>query len=118
MNTTSTAARCYYAPDPKARPGCQLTATVRVGSIPLCGSCADRRSTLGKGQPVRPLTATTGTIDPLDWVAEANTDLHDARRTLAAAVLRAHQHGHSWAAIADRLGTTRQAAQQRFREAP
>ena len=116
MTRTSTATRCHYAPDPKSRPGCQLTATVRVGSIPLCSACAELRSTLGKGQPTRRLPTPTDTDAPdaLDWVSQAEAELRAAHHTLAASVQRARPHQYPWAAIANRLGTARQAAQQRF----
>ena len=88
MTRTSTATRCHYAPDPKSRPGCQLTATVRVGSIPLCSACAELRSTLGKGQPTRRLPTPTDTDAPdaLDWVSQAEADLRAAHHTVAASV--------------------------------
>ncbi len=117
MTRTGTATRCYYAADPKTRPGRQLTATVRVGPIALCSACTELRSTLGKGQPTRrlPTLAGAGAPNALDWVSRADAELRDAQHTLAASVQRARQHQHTWTAIADRLGTTRQAAQQRFR---
>ena len=105
--------RCHYATDPHARPHCELTATVRYGRIPLCPSCATLRSTLGKAQAPRPLPVTTP-LDALDCVQAARNDAEAAHTALHAAVTRARQHGHPWSAIADRLGTTRQAAQQRF----
>jgi hypothetical protein len=113
------AIRCHYADNPGLRPDRRLTATAQIGPIPLCPSCLQRRSTLGKGQPVRPLPAgqPAAGFDPLAWVTQAHTQLRTAEHNLAAAVLRARQHGHSWAANAERLGITRQAAQQRFREA-
>ncbi|MBA3367375.1 MAG: hypothetical protein H0T99_01650 [Geodermatophilaceae bacterium] len=116
MTRTGIATRCYYAHDPKTRPGCQLTATVQIGSIALCPACAELRSTLGKGQPTRPLPALADTDAPdaLDWVSQADADLRAAQHTLAASVQRARQHQHTWTAIAHRLETTRQAAQQRF----
>jgi hypothetical protein len=111
--------RCFYADRPTARPDCQLTATATVGRIPLCSSCLARRSTLGKGQPVRPLP--TGgdphQVDPLDWIDEAAAELRVADDTLRAAVHRARQRGHSWTLIGQRLNITRQAAQQRFHQA-
>lgn len=108
-----TARLCHYAADPAARPCCQLTAVVRRGGIPLCASCDARRSTLGKGQPAAWLPASPP-VDPLEWITTARARLRAAEADLAAAAARARQHGHSWAAIGDRLGITRQAAQQRF----
>jgi hypothetical protein len=122
MTTTTTgvgtAIACCYATDPTTRPDCQLTATIRIGPIPLCPACAERRSTLGKGQPTRRLPTLAAAPDALDWVSQADADLPAAQRTLAISVHRARQHHHSWTEIADRLGTTRQAAQQRFGKDP
>lgn len=111
--------RCYYAHQPGARPDCRLGATARVGRTPLCSSCLARRSTLGKGQRVRRLSTGGGedAIDVLSWISEAAAELRTAEHGLAGAVHRARQRGHSWAAIGQRLQITRQAAQQRFKEA-
>jgi hypothetical protein len=104
---------CHYAASPASRPGCQVTAVVRRGTAPLCAGCDAQRSTLGKGQPgaLIPAPAPAGV---LDWIGQAHARLGAAEAELAAAVTRARQHGHSWAAIAARAGITRQAAQQRF----
>ena len=102
---------CFYAANPAARPRCQVTAVLRRGAIPLCASCDARRSTLGKGQPATPVPAAASV---LDWIGQARTRLAGAEAELTAAVTRARQHGHTWAAVAVCLGTTRQAAQQRF----
>jgi hypothetical protein len=111
--TDTSGALCHYAADPASRPGCQVTAVVRRGPIPLCGSCDALRSTLGKGQPATPIPV-TGKVSILDWIGHAHTRLLDAEAEVTAAVTRARQHGHSWAAVATRLGITRQAAQQRY----
>jgi hypothetical protein len=103
---------CIYALRPADRPGCQLTATVTYGGIALCSACDAQRSTLGKGQAGRRLPATEP--DPIALVADARLYLIDAHEQLQAAVIRARQHHTTWAAIARVLGTTRQAAQQRF----
>ncbi len=109
---TTTPTRCLYALRPHDRPDCQLTPTVAYGPTALCSSCAQQRSTLGKGHAARPLPATTP--DPPGLLADAHRQLNDAGQRLDAAVTRARQHHASWAAIATVLGTTRQAAQQRF----
>ena len=109
---TTGPARCIYALRPADRPGCQLTATVTYGGIALCSACDARRSTLGKGQAGRRLPATEP--DPIALLADARLHLIDAHEQLQAAVIRARQHHATWAAIARVLGTTRQAAQQRF----
>jgi hypothetical protein len=109
---TTGPARCVYALRPADRPRCQLTATVTYGGIALCSACDAQRSTLGKGQAGRRLRDTEP--DPIDLLADARLHLIDAHEQLQAAVIRARQHHATWAAIARVLGTTRQAAQQRF----
>ena len=111
--TEPTRPRCRYAIDPTGRPHCQLTAVVRYGQIVLCADCDQRRSTLGKGQPPRPLPAGPP-VYPLDWIASAERDLRAAADVLHAAVVRARQRGRTWSEIAHALGVSRQAAQQRF----
>jgi hypothetical protein len=107
------AQRCYFASSPAGRPCCEVTAVLRRGNIALCASCDASRSSLAKGQPATRLPAGPP-VDPLDWIADARAQLHDAEAELAAAAARARQHGHSRAAIGTRMGITRQAAQQRF----
>lgn len=110
---TSPAVLCHYAADPAQRPHCTLTATARYGTIPLCPACALQRSTLGKGQIPTPLPATPP-MDVLAWITNAQHAAHQANQHLAAAVTRARAQGHTWTHIGNQLGTTRQAAQQRF----
>jgi hypothetical protein len=104
--------RCLYALQPHDRPGCQLTATVAYGPTMLCSSCNQQRSTVGKGHVTRALPDTMP--DPLGLLADVHHQLDDAGKRLNAAVTRARQHHATWSAIATVLGTTRQAAQQRF----
>lgn len=110
---------CHYADRPDRRPGRQLTATVAVGNVYLCPDCLARRSTLGKGQPVRALPphATTSQEDLLDQITHAAARLHQAEQALSTAVRRARRAGSSWTQIGQRLHVTRQAAHQRFQEA-
>lgn len=103
--------RCLYAYRPEQRPACQLAATLLYGTTALCSNCDQQRSTLGKGLVPRPLPITEP--DPLGLLADAHNQLATATEQLTAAVLRARQH-NTWAAIATVLGTSRQAAQQRF----
>jgi hypothetical protein len=109
---------CHYAADPARRPGCTLTAEIRLGPVVLCGSCAAARSTLGKG--IVPATLPPGpAVDVLDWVARSCLAAGQASRDLDAAVTRARSRGCTWTQIAGRLGVTRQAAAQRYgRPAP
>lgn len=116
QESVDTAVRCHYADDPVRRPRCDLTATVRYGTVALCPSCQAARSTLGKGQPPVPLS-TGPPLDVLDWIATAHEQTIAADRTLTAAVTRARQSGTSWTAIGTQLGVSRQAAQQRFTRA-
>jgi hypothetical protein len=109
--------RCHYAGDPARRPHCALTAQIALGPVALCGSCAGARSTLGKGTVPAALPPGPA-IDVLDWVADADASVRQARADLAAAVTRARSRGRSWTQIAGRLGITRQAAQQRFSRGP
>jgi len=111
-----TAVACYYADDPASRPRCTLTATVAFGTIALCPSCQARRSSLGKGQPPRPLTPGQE-VDVLDWISTAHEQTKNAERSLTTAITRARQNGASWSTIGTRLGISRQAAQQRFTRA-
>ena len=55
-----------------------------------------------------------GPGQPAGLIGQAHARLTDTEAELTAAVTWARQHGHSRAAIAGRLGTTRQAAWQRF----
>ncbi|GAC1611148.1 MAG: hypothetical protein NVS3B26_22090 [Mycobacteriales bacterium] len=107
---------CTHATDPDRRPHCRIVATIQFGASALCQPCADRRSTVGKGQPGTPLPPSPS-IDLLDWIDAAHEQASDAERTLHAAVARGRQAGLSWAVIGARLGVTRQAAQQRFARA-
>jgi hypothetical protein len=105
---TSGAARaCHYA---GARAGCQVLAAFCYGQLALCPSCDQRRSTAGKG--VSPVALP----DPhaLLEIAAACGACQLAEAGLRAAVAAARRAGHPWSAVAAILGSTRQAAQQRF----
>lgn len=105
--------RCLYALRPLERPDCQLSPTVAYGPTnALCSSCDQQRSTLGKGHAARPLLGAA--VDPVALIIDAHAHLAAASEELAAAVTRARQHHATWSSIAAVLGTTRQAAQQRF----
>jgi hypothetical protein len=110
------AVRCLYAFRPADRPNCRLTASVTYGTTALCSACDLQRSTLGKGQPGKPLPDTEP--EPLGLLTDARRQFIAAREQLNAAVTRARQHHTTWTAIASELGITRQAAQQRFRQRP
>jgi hypothetical protein len=105
--TSGLAEACCYA---GARPDCQVLAIVRYGPAALCARCDQRRSTLGKGVPP------AGLPDPrvLLELAAARDACQQATAALHRAVTAARQAGHPWSAVAAILGSTRQAAQQRF----
>ncbi len=109
---TTAPTRCLYALRPHERPDCQLTPTVAYGPSALCSSCDQQRSTLGKAHAARPLLGAA--VDPVALIIDAHAHLAVASEELAAAVTRARQHHATWSSIAAVLGTTRQAAQQRF----
>jgi|GEM_PF-1336158 len=109
--TSGLARACHYA---ASRPGCQILASVRYGPVALCSRCDQRRSTLGKGtRPVR-------LPDPgaLLEIAAASDACRQAAAALSRAVAAARRAGHPWSAVAVILGGSRQAAQQRFANAP
>ena len=117
LDTIPGPAGCHYAADPARRPHCELTAQVMVGSVPLCRTCEQARSSLGKATAPGPLPPGPP-IDVLAWITQAHAAVTDAQNNLAAAVTRARSQGRTWDQIAAQLGITRQAAQQRFRSAP
>ena len=103
---------CFYANRPQDRPGCQGLGVVRYGPTTLCADCDRRRSAVGKGMtPVR--LADPGTL--LEVIA-ARDVCRQAELALRHAVTSARRAGHAWSAVGAALGTTRQAAQQRFDE--
>jgi hypothetical protein len=114
-NLDAPAVRCANAHRTNQRPHCQLTATVRYGTVALCPDCDNRRSTLGKATTAHQLP-TSSPVNVLDWLTHAERQLHQARTELAAAATRARNQGHSWTAIGAALNITKQAAQQRFRQ--
>jgi len=72
-------------------------------------------SDAARSAKVRPAGSPSRSIStPLDLLVDAYTQLTTATEQLKSAVTRARQHRATWAAIARVLGTTRQAAQQRF----
>jgi len=103
--------RCYYAEDPRRleRPDCRGVAVVAYGNIALCSMCDVMRSAVGRTNSARKLPG-----------AELN-ELIDAARALALAERRVNETVQSarmaeasWGQVGDALGTSRQAAQQRF----
>ncbi len=109
--TCGLAQACQYA---GARPDCEVLAAVRYGPAALCAHCDQRRSTLGKGTPPVWLP------DPhaLLQVAAARDACQQAAAALRHAVAAARRASHPWSAVAAILGSTRQAAQQRFAPTP
>jgi len=110
---TTGPARCLYALRPADRPGCLPTATVSYGGIAVL-RVRPTAAHPPKRSGLRPPTWNrTRPNRPAHWSAPT-----PHRRSQRAAGRRdprtAPQHHATWAAIASVLGTTRQAAQQRF----
>lgn len=103
--------RCYYD-DPRhrgLRPHCQGVAVVAYGPTRLCATCDAMRSAVGKATVPRPVPG----AELARLIDAAHTVAH-AERELVVAARAARDAGASWTQIADALGLTRQAAQQRW----
>ena len=110
--TSGVVAACFYVQRPHERPCCEHLGVVRYGPIVLCADCDRRRSAVGKG------TAPTQLPDPaalLDVIA-ARDAYRQASLALHQTVRSAKHTGHRWSTLGTILGTTRQAAQQRFHD--
>jgi len=107
--STLTGLRCHHAGDTVLRPHCEGIATVAYGRIALCGSCDAMRSAVGRENSARKLPG-----PELDRLARAAENLKGAEQALAQAVGSARRGGASWRQIGDIVGTTRQAAHQRW----
>lgn len=83
-----------------------------------CRSAARRARATGVKldltEPPRKGIVDVVSAEPLPAVAAARADLERSERALRAAVDHARTAGHTWQEIGDVLGTTRQAAFQRF----
>jgi len=106
---TLTGLRCHHAGDTVLRPHCECIATVAYGRIALCANCDTMRSAVGREHTARKLVGAG-----LDRLARAVENMKDAEQALADAVVSARQGGASWGEIGDIVGTTRQAAHQRW----
>ena len=108
--TSGVATECHYVTRPEDRPYCQFLAVVRYNTIALCGECDLRRSAVGKGTaPIRLADAAT----LLELMARRDT-CKRAEAALFEAVSSARRSNQPWSAVGAVLGTSRQAAQQRF----
>jgi hypothetical protein len=105
--TSGLARPCRYA---GSRPGCQLLAAVCYGPVAVCAACDQRRSTVGKGQAPARLPDPAALLE----ITAARDACQQAEAALRHAVDRARQAGHPWSAVAAVLGSSRQAAWQRF----
>ena len=108
--TSGVATACHYTSRPDQRPACQHLAVVRYGPTALCADCDRRRSAVGKGMAPVPLPGPDALVEVLvaqQACSRAEEDLRDA-------VARARRAGQPWSAVGAVLGTSRQAAQQRF----
>ncbi|MGH3756022.1 MAG: hypothetical protein ACRDRP_25750 [Pseudonocardiaceae bacterium] len=101
--------RCHHAGDTVLRPHCEGFATVAYGRVALCDNCDRMRSAVGREHAARRLPGAD-----LDRLAQAVESLRQAERALAGAVRSARDGGASWGQIGDIVGTTRQAAHQRW----
>lgn len=63
-----------------------------------------------------PATTPAEDIDDLRAIAEAVTDVAEAQARLEAAVRAARDRGRSWGRIGIALGTSRQAARERYEQ--
>jgi len=106
---TLTGLYCHYAEDARLRPDCGRFATMAYGPIALCDNCDLMRSGVGREHPARPLPGAE-----LDRLTRAVESLREAERSLSDAVCSARRGGASWGHIGEIVGTTRQAAHQRW----
>jgi hypothetical protein len=103
--------RCYYASPARAaqRPHCVGVGVVAYGNIVLCQSCDLYRSAVGRSGAPRRLAGAK-----LVELVVAATEAARAEALVERAVRAARGAGASWAEVGAALGTSRQAAQQRF----
>ncbi len=101
---------CHHASDADLRPNCEGFAVVAYARIGLCRECDLMRSAVGREH--------VGRVFPgarLAELARATEAVKLAEAALADAVRSASMAGASWSQIGDIVGTTRQAAHQRWR---
>ena len=103
--TSGVVTTCFYAHRRQDRPCCEGLGVVRYGPTVLCADCDRRRSAVGKGM------ARVCLPD-----SDALLEVIAARQAYRQAVSSARRAGQPWSALGAALGTTRQAAQQRFDE--
>ena len=108
--TSGVVSACYYAERPKDRPDCEGLGIVRYGPTTLCKDCDRRRSAVGKGMDKVRLPDPSTLVE----VLAARQSCRQAELALRDSVCSARRAGQPWSAIGAVLGTTRQAAQQRF----
>jgi hypothetical protein len=111
QETLTARLRCYYS-DPgrrPARPHCLGVGAVAYGAIVLCQSCDKVRSAVGRTDAPRKLAGAE-----LVELVGAAAELCRAEERVGRAVRAAREAGARWAEVGAALGTSRQAAQQRF----
>lgn len=101
--------QCQHAGDTDLRPHCEGFAVVAYGGVALCARCDAMRSAVGREHAGRPFPGAG-----LDHLARAADAVNVAEQALADAVRSAHRSGASWSQIGNIVGTTRQAAHQRW----
>lgn len=107
---TLTGYQCHHAGDANLRPNCEGFAVVAYDQVALCGECDAMRSAVGRDHAGRRFPGAS-----LAQLAEATEAVRCAEEALADAVRLARSGGASWSQIGDIVGTTRQAAHQRWR---
>ena len=83
---------------------------VCYGPTALCADCDRRRSAVGKGMDRVPLPDPATLVD----IVVAREACTRAEEALREALTREEKAAQLWSAVGTFLGTTRQAAQQRF----
>ncbi len=107
---TLTGIHCHHhADDARLRPHCEGFATVAYGPVALCDNCDAMRSAVGREHAPRKLPGAR-----LHQLTRAVDDLRHTEQQLTEAVSAARHGGASWSQIGDIVGTTRQAAHQRW----
>jgi len=107
---TLTGYQCHHAGDADLRPNCEGFAVVAYDRGALCGECDAMRSAVGRDHAGRRFPGAA-----LAQLAQAAEAVKRAEAALADAVRSASTAGASWSQIGDIVGTTRQAAHQRWR---
>lgn len=88
-----------------------------IGEAWTTDTSGDTLARAAAEEAVRELRLMSPEEEPLAAILTAKQRLADARADLSRTVTAAHDAGHSWHQIGAALGTTRQAAHERFGKA-